>query len=254
MQINSEKCSEVSEFQADEVWSACDLILGSDLFCQSPRLSRLLRFLVEKAISGDVHETSEHAIGIAVFNRDPVKYYTCEDPIVRVQVGRLRHKLKTYYARGGSEVSLRICIPVGCYMPTFERHDAMKVLDRTLTQLAVLPFKCISIHGGGTAFVQGLHEELMHRLYKTFGNVVVTRSESIPFEDSVSGVSQRLEGSIQMDMEAVKAFIRLVDEPSCHVVMSEQFSLLGPLGLRLQENLASLICDSLRNSMGTLVI
>lgn len=249
MQSKVKDLSGLMNFQVSEVWSACNLILANDLFCQSPRLSRLLRFLVEKAISGEFQETSEHAIGIAVFNRDPAKYYTCEDPIVRVQVGRLRHKLKAYYAKDGAGVPLRICIPVGCYMPTFERHDAVRASIRRLTQLAVLPFKCISFHGGGTAFAQGLHEELMHRLYKTFGDVVVARSELIPYEDSVYGVNQRLEGSIQMDVDVVKAFIRLVDEPSCHVAMSEQFSLHGAWGLALQEDLASSICDSLRNFM-----
>lgn len=234
---------------SSEAWSACDLILSSELFCQSPRLSRLLRFLVEKAVTGAVHETTEHAIGIAVFNRDPAKYYTCEDPIVRVQVGRLRHKLKMYYAKEGRGAKIRICIPVGSYMPTFERPDVVAASMRKLSQLAVLPFKCISFHGRGVIFVQGLHEELMHRLYKTFGDVVVARPELVPIEDSVGGVNQRLEGSIQMDAENIKAFIRLVDEPSCHVALSEQFSLQGDLGLALQENLASSICDSLQKFM-----
>lgn len=231
----------------EDVRFARDHILSNELFCQSPRLSRLLRFLVDKALAGAVHDTTEHAIGVAVFNRDPGSYYTCEDPIVRVQVGRLRHKLKLYYAREGQADKVKICIPVGSYMPIFERPDAVDAPVRKLSQLAVLPFKCISLDGRGASFVQGLHEELMHRLYKTFGDVVVARSDVALLEKSVVGRSQRLEGSIQVEAGSIKAFMRLIEEPSCHVVFSDQFSLQGDLGILLQEHLAASVCNLLQD-------
>jgi hypothetical protein len=37
------------------------LILSSDLFSKAPRMSRLLRFLVNKAISGDILDTPHKA-------------------------------------------------------------------------------------------------------------------------------------------------------------------------------------------------
>lgn len=58
-------------------------------------MSRLLAYLVERAITDCARDTSEYAIGIGVFDRDPLHYSPGEDPVVRVQVGRLRTKLKT---------------------------------------------------------------------------------------------------------------------------------------------------------------
>ena len=246
----------VAIIQADDVRIACESILASDLFLQSPRMNRLLRFLVEKAISGAIQDTTEYAIGIAVFNRDPSRYYTSEDPIVRVQVGRLRAKLKAYYATPGTGGDFRICIPVGSYMPVIQRVSATSSPFRQPPKFVVHPFKCISHQGNGESFTHGLHDELVHQLYKAFGEIVVANSVFTP-ENAVNErharydipraqVNHRLKGSVQIDAEVVKASIRLIDASTCHITLSEQFNRNGSLTIALQEDLASSICASLK--------
>ena len=44
------------------------------------------------------------------------------DPIVRVQMGRLRSKLRGYYERQGAGDPIRIEIPIGAYVPFFASH------------------------------------------------------------------------------------------------------------------------------------
>ncbi len=59
-----------------DIRSAGDILLSSDIFKHSPRMSRLLTYLVEQAIRESVRDTSEYAIGIGVFDRNPVSYST----------------------------------------------------------------------------------------------------------------------------------------------------------------------------------
>lgn len=241
---------------AAEVQAACKLILASDLFRNSPRMSRLLRFLVEKAISGAVLDTRECAIGIAVFDRNAPVYNTSEDPIVRVQVGRLRGKLKTYYSTIGVGSDIEISIPVGGYMPVVRRVNAVNRNFRHLPTFAISPFKCISHQGNGEHFTQGVYDELAHQLFKTFGELVVAHSYFMPdgkdaeryARNNVAGTAanHRLEGSIQINADLIRATIRLIDASTDRILWSEQFNRNCSLVIAHQEELASSICNALK--------
>ncbi len=66
------------------------------------RLSSLLRFVVEETLNGRASQLKEARIGLEVFGRKADSYDPAIDPIVRVQMGRLRSKLRAYYnARQG---------------------------------------------------------------------------------------------------------------------------------------------------------
>lgn len=106
-----------------EVQDALEQMLCSDVFIRARRMCRLLRYLVEQALAGKRRNTSEIAIGLEVFDRDPAEYYPAIDPVVRVQVGRLRERLQQYYARCPGQVSVQFSIPVGSYWPVFKRCD-----------------------------------------------------------------------------------------------------------------------------------
>lgn len=85
-------------FVREEVERVLAQLLASPLFAKSRRMGGLLRFLVEHDLQFSNIALTEHAIGIAVFRRDPAVYCTGDNPVVRVQVGRLRRKLASYYA------------------------------------------------------------------------------------------------------------------------------------------------------------
>lgn len=93
-----------------------DRILGSKEFVAAPKLSRFLRFCVERELAGEREFLKESSVGASVFDR-PVDYDPKIDPIVRVQAGRLRAKLDQYYGNGGSADPVRIEIPRGAYVP-----------------------------------------------------------------------------------------------------------------------------------------
>lgn len=246
----------VAPLPAVEVQATIESILASSMFLKAPRMSRLLRFLVEKTISGAVRETTEYAIGIEVFDRDTSTYNTSEDPIVRVQVGRLREKLKAYYATVGSGSDIEISIPIGSYMPVIRRMSAVDTDFKQCRMLAIHPFKCISHHGDGVHFTQGLNEELLHQLFKAFGKIIVSHSfftsgdadkEGWTLKNvSGAGVNHLLEGSVRIDAERIRASIRLVDVSVGCIAWSEQFDRNIFFAIALQEELASSICGALK--------
>jgi TolB-like protein len=92
-------------------------IVASPAFGGSGRRGRLLRYLVEKALSGE--PVKEYSIGVDVFEKRR-DYDPRLDPAVRVEIGRLRTKLNEYYSSAGTDAPIRIEIPRGSYSPVFE--------------------------------------------------------------------------------------------------------------------------------------
>jgi hypothetical protein len=95
-------------------------LTSSSGLANAERLSSLLRFVVEEALNGHASQLKEARIGLEVFGRRPDSYDPAIDPIVRVQMGRLRTKLRAHYQAAGAADPVRIDIPVGTYAPMFE--------------------------------------------------------------------------------------------------------------------------------------
>ena len=85
---------------ADDVRHQLDRLLASSGFANAGRMSRFLKFVVEKTLAGESERLKEYVIGIEVFDRD-ASYDPRLDSIVRVEAARLRTKLAEYYAGEG---------------------------------------------------------------------------------------------------------------------------------------------------------
>ncbi len=107
----------------DAIRAALARILASEEFAGSAQLSRFLRHIVENSIPGRVSVLKESVIGVAVFNRGS-GYDPKADPIVRVEARRLRARLDAYYAKNGARETVRISLPKGGYIPSFEMIPA----------------------------------------------------------------------------------------------------------------------------------
>src|SRR5690242_9950980 len=95
-----------------------DRVLLSACFARSERVSKLLRFLVERQLEGRENELKESVIGVEVFGRRP-DYNTKLDSTVRTEAVRLRARLSAYYSHEGSHNPLTIELPKGGYVPSF---------------------------------------------------------------------------------------------------------------------------------------
>jgi hypothetical protein len=80
-------------------------IVNSKTFQSAPTLRQLLRFLATRALEAHSDEIKEYTIGVDTLGRKP-DFDPETDPIVRVQVYRLRQKLKEYYELEGSQESI----------------------------------------------------------------------------------------------------------------------------------------------------
>lgn len=227
-------------------------LLASPLFVKSRRMGSLLRFLVEHDLQSADPPLTEYAIGIAVFRRDPAVYCTGDDPVVRVQVGRLRRKLAAHYAGNGQQDPVRLSIPAGCYRLAYQRLRS-KGIGARHPVLQIQPFTCIT--GDGDDFARGLCEELSCRLFESFERaqtgthhvLMKVARHSVQVPDSIRGgrYSFCLEGSVRVEPTRVRASLRLVDVAQGRIRWSAQFDRNQPYGIATQEDLAQTICRSL---------
>ena len=89
-----------------------DRILSSTPFATSHRSKQFLRYIVENSFDHTHESLKEYAIALAVFDRD-ASYDPAIDATVRVEAGRLRSRLRDYYAGEGRKDTLIINVPKG---------------------------------------------------------------------------------------------------------------------------------------------
>jgi hypothetical protein len=98
-------------------------VLESPLFSRSPTLTHLLSYLCEKTFAGQTDQIKEYSVALDVFDRRD-SFDQDTDSIVRVQANRLRKRLSEYYAAEGAGHPIHIAIPVGQYVPVFQKMPA----------------------------------------------------------------------------------------------------------------------------------
>jgi len=116
-----------------QVSDALQRVLRSRTFARSERLRSFLKFIVEMEQLGLSHQLKGYTIGIDVFSRSH-GFDPGTDPLVRVQAGKLRKLLNQFYASEGRDDPLRIRIPLGGYVPVYDRvaSQASMVRERDL--------------------------------------------------------------------------------------------------------------------------
>src|SRR6516225_7729766 len=111
------------ESQSEAVRKQLERVLASPGFGRNERLSRFLRFVVERHLDGRDSELKESLIAVEVFGRKP-DYDPKLDSIVRSEAVRLRARLSKYYSGEGSRDLLMIELPKGGYTPIFRQPEA----------------------------------------------------------------------------------------------------------------------------------
>lgn len=104
---------------ADQCQQQVSRIIHSAAFRNASTLQQLLQFVADRAIAGAPEGLKEYTIGVEAFGRKQ-DFDPKTDPIVRVQIHRLRQKLREYYDAEGSHDPILIDIPKGHYLPRFE--------------------------------------------------------------------------------------------------------------------------------------
>lgn len=115
------------EVPPEEALAELHRVLGSTDFPATPRNRRFLSFVVERfRQSGGQSRVRAYDVATGVFGR-PESFDTILDPIVRIEAGKLRRDLETYYLKGGRRNAWRIEVPRGGYDPVFLRQEGTGV-------------------------------------------------------------------------------------------------------------------------------
>ncbi|HZV66553.1 MAG TPA: hypothetical protein VFG03_16760 [Telluria sp.] len=233
-----------------EIEAELQRVLASTQFARAYRCIAVLRYLVAQA-AGCAHGINEYAIGIAVFGRSASSYNTGDDPIVRVQVGRVRAKLAAYYAAAGCHNPARIVIPVGSYLPRIEACAVQRAV--LLPRLAFRPLACLSQDVPAQSFTLGLNEELGYRLHRDFGERLVANPlDGAPGERPARPCDILFEGSVRMDDLLIRTSLRLRDLAHGTLLWSEQLDHVYEASIACQERLADACHAALRLQLGLL--
>jgi len=91
-------------------------ILRSGPFAASPRRQRFLEYIVHETLAGRGGRLKGYSVALEVFGR-PDTFDPNTDPLVRIEAGRLREKLRSYYETDGRTDPIHIELPRGSYKP-----------------------------------------------------------------------------------------------------------------------------------------
>ena len=108
----------------EEPRAEIDRILESETFHSSTVLRRLLKFLADKAISGQADQLNEYSIGVDAFGKPPT-YDPRQDASVRLHIGRIRQKLGEYYRNEGKDDPVVIELPKGRFKLKWEVRSSL---------------------------------------------------------------------------------------------------------------------------------
>lgn len=110
------------EPETEEIQAELIRMLASEEFKVPDRLRRFMIYVVMQTLGGHAKNINAHSIAVDVFGR-PVSFDQKNDPIVRVEAGRLRHAIERYYYAAGRSDPIIIEIPKGGYVPRFSRRS-----------------------------------------------------------------------------------------------------------------------------------
>ncbi|MDX2149796.1 MAG: hypothetical protein SFV54_03610 [Bryobacteraceae bacterium] len=232
-------------------------------------MSRFLRFTVEQYLTGNASNLKEYLIGVEVFDK-PETLDPRLDPIVRVEAGRLRAKLREYYDTDGREDQILIAFPPRTYVPSFHRRQVaaeaprFSALNRSTdraaqSSLAVLPFADLSRTQDQDYFCDGLTEEVISAVAQLRPLRVVSRTSTLQFKgkaDDVRHIGEQLnvrtvlEGSVRRVDKRLRITVLLVDAADGYHLWSETFDRIAEEDIfALQREIAAVISTKLREHL-----
>ncbi|MBW2657312.1 MAG: hypothetical protein JRC59_06370, partial [Deltaproteobacteria bacterium] len=218
-------------------------ILDSAEFRASDKQRKFLSFVVDETLEDHASQIKGYTIAVTVYGRTE-KFDPQVDPIVRVEAGRLRRALEHYYLTAGKNDPVRLKIPKGSYVPTFnpvqippsgtQTHTPERE-DRALNRgpsVAVMPLINLTGDKEQEYFTDGLTEELTAELARYQDFQVIASQSTMRFKGQTVdprkigrdlGVRFLLTGSIRMDLKTVKVAIRLLDSSTAEEIWEESY-------------------------------
>ena len=112
----------------DEEKAELEAVLASGTFARAQNLARLLRYLCTRYFEGRASDLKEYNIGVEALGRPP-GFDPASNSIVRVELHRLREKLKRHYEVDGQNDPVVIVLEPGNYAPRFIARADVAAFD-----------------------------------------------------------------------------------------------------------------------------
>jgi len=273
------------ESQAASLRRQLERTLASPGFSRNERLSRFLRFTVERHLEGRDDELKESVIAIEVFGKRD--YDPQQDSLVRTEAGRLRARLAEYYLREGAADPVVIELPRGGYIPVFRWPDNAKRATPSRRAriwiaaclglvavaisgwqywrhaapipIAVLPLNDLNQEPGNDYFADGLTDEIIRNLSTLDGLAVRSQTSSFAFKNKPRNVREAgeqlradylVEGSVLRAGQRLRINIRLIRVRDDMPVWSGQFDRQLIDVFAIHEEISRNIVNNLRLKLG----
>lgn len=222
-----------------------DRVLFSPIFEKSHRQQALLRYLIKETLAGNAQRLKGYTLGVEIFGRGS-DFDPNVDAIVRVEVGRLRIKLREYYNLHGQTDAVLFDLPKGSYsiditlrdkgaapipIPVITTQTWPNSMEHAAT-LAVLPFSNLSSNPEQEYFVDGIVDNLIFELSRLSGLFVISRQSSFRYKDGKKsskeignelGVKYLLEGTAQISVSRLRVNVRLIETNSESCIWAERY-------------------------------
>ena len=253
-------------------------IVGSPEFSQSGRLQSFLTYIVDEALEGRADRLKGYTLGIEVFGREQ-DFDPAIDCIVRVEAGRLRSRLKSYYMEQGRDDPILIELPKGGYMPRWSvREQAASAALPTATpdddydpvldlprgpSITVLPFANLSNDPEQELFVDAVVEEITTQLARFKELFVIARTTAFQYKGQALdvrkigrelGVRYLLEGSIRTSGPLLRVTAQLIETLSGKHLWAETYDrdLSVQNVFEIQDDIAQRVAASIAQPFGVL--
>jgi len=243
-------------------------ILNSGPFHQSPRRQRFLEYLVNETLAGRGERLKAYNVALEVFGR-PESFDPVTDPLVRIEAGRLREKLREYYGTEGQSDAIHIDLPKGTYAPLIEfreegaaEHTVLGAPDGPA--IAVLPFVNLSGDPQQEYFSDGLTEDLMTALSRASSDLRVLarnttfqykgRAVDVPKLGRELGVRYVLEGSVRRADDGLRITAQLIDTQTGAHIWADRFDRKMADIFLVQDEIVSQIVAKIAGGYGVIKI
>ena len=236
-------------------------LLDSPQFQKSRRRRQFLEYLVNETLAGRSNRLTGHKLASEVFGR-PDTFDPAIDPVVRVEAGRLRDKLREYYAAGGQADPIHIDLPKGTYAPQIHvRRYMTREISCTVPSLAVLPFDDLSVGQKLGYFGDGVAEDIITALSRFPDLVVVARGSSFAYKGKPTdvrqigkelGVGYVVEGSFRKEGNKLRIVSQLIETKNGEHVWAERFDRSGRDPWALQDEVTGMIVSAMTGEKGAL--
>ncbi len=218
----------------DDITCQLENLLAGPDFKVSPREIAFLKFVVNRMLAGKASEINNFTLATEVFGRRS-DFDQSIDPIVSIQASRLRLAMERYYETAGKNDPIRIDIPKGTYVPSFEKRPHSLTtgtaiggeypdisVKSTWPSVLIRPLRNISgdseLDFWGTGLATELADELNH-----YPDVrVMTLGWGNPNTEADQHTAKFvLDGSVRSDGTSIKMILKLTETRTGRQIWSD---------------------------------